>query len=88
MNRDRQALTWLLEQHPEHRVHLRNMGIHWGNNLQGWVYQRGYPSYEVLLTTYDDWLRFVISRSGGVYAAGVAGEPYVAEREPLWRPGR
>jgi len=87
--KSRQALDWLLAQHPCSHVHLHSPGIGWAVDLEGWVYQRGYPSYRVVLVQPGEdtdgpnwWKAFAISQSGRVYRV-VDG---VAEREEIWKP--
>jgi len=85
--KSRQGLDWLLAQHPYSRLHLREWGIHWSSPPvpPGWVKQRGWPSYELILTRYEpeQWDRFVISRSGRVYPMSLEG---VVEHDPIWKP--
>ena len=88
MSKGRQGLDWLLAENPTLRVHIKPFGIYWEHDLEGWVPQRGWPSYRVLLTDYDPeqnidvWDEYAISRSGRVYRV-LNG---TAEPREIWKP--
>lgn len=87
MNRPRQALLWVLDQHPEARVHIKQFGVAF-SPLEGWVSQRGWPAYRVVMTDYDietdtfDWDEYAISRVGKVYCV----EHGLVSEKPIWTP--
>lgn len=87
MSKPREAFEWVLAQHPESRINTQSLGIHF-RRLQGWVPQRGYPSYRIVMTDYDSesevfsWDEYAISRVGKVYRVQYG----LAEHKEIWTP--